>query len=100
MNDFQEDAIKRYVHNYNTFLYLLQSKANKSDEEVVRLLQDNHSMSRSLLIDLGVTFNEIDTIRKLNNRVRELESSQDSSEISYDKVSIYIKQISEKVKKD
>lgn len=100
MNDFQEDAIKRYIHNYNTFLYLLQSKANKSDEEVVRLLQDNHSMSRSLLIDLGVTFNEIDTIRKLNNRVRELESSQDSSEISYDKVSIYIKQISEKVKKD
>lgn len=100
MNNFQEDSIKRYIQNYNTFLYLLQNKGNKSDEEIIRLLQDNHSMSRSLLIDLGVTFNEVDTIRKLNNRVNELESSQDSSEISYDKVSIYIKQISDKVKND
>lgn len=100
MNDFQEESIKRYIQNYNTFLYLLQSKGNKSDEEVIRLLQDNHSMSRSLLIDLGVTFNEVDTIRNLNNRVRELESGQDSADMSYDKVSIYIKQISEKLKKD
>jgi hypothetical protein len=100
MNDFQDDAVKRYIHNYNTFLYLLQNRGNKSDEEIVHLLQDNHNMSRSLLIDLGVTFKEVDTIRNLNNRVRELESSQSSSEISYDKVSIYIKQISDKVKSD
>lgn len=99
MDQFQEESIQRYIHNYNTFLYLLQNRASKSDEELVHLLQDNHNMSRSVLMDLGVKFNEIERIRTLNERVRELEEEQDSSDISYDKVSIFIKQISDKVKK-
>lgn len=100
MNDFQKESIQRYKDNYSLFMYLLQNSDNKSDEELTRLLQDNHSMSRSLLIDLGVTFKEIDTIRSLNQRVRELETSQSNPDISYDKISIFIQQISDKVKHD
>jgi len=99
MDQFQEESIQRYIHNYNTFLYLLQNRASKSDEELIHLLQDNHNMSRSVLMDLGVKFNEIERIRTLNERVRELQEEQDSSDITYDKVSIFIKQISDKVKK-
>jgi hypothetical protein len=98
MDQFQEESIQRYIHNYNTFLHILQSKATKSDEDLIHLLQDNHNMSRSLLMDLGVQFTEIERIRTLNERIRELQEQQDSSDISYDKVSIFIKQISEKVK--
>lgn len=99
MDQFQEESIRRYIQNYNTFLYILQNKADKSDEDLIHLLQDNHTMSRSLLMDLGVKFTEIDRIRSLNERIRELQEEQDSSDISYDKVSIFIKQTSEKVKK-
>lgn len=98
MDQFQEESIKRYIQNYNTFLQILQSKAAKSDEDLIHLLQDNHSMSRSLLMDLGVKFNEIERIRTLNERIRELQEEQSSPDISYDKVSIFIKQISDKVK--
>lgn len=100
MNAFQQESLKKYLENYNLFAYLLKNTENRSDEELVRLLQDNHSMARSMLIDLGVTFKEIDTIRSLNERIRELESSQGSSDVNYDTVSIFIKQISEKLKND
>lgn len=100
MNDFQKESLKKYLENYNLFAYLLQNTENRSDAEFVRLLQDNHSMARSMLIDLGVTFKEIDTIRSLNERIRELEAAQGSADVNYDTVSIFIKQISEKLKKD
>lgn len=100
MNDFQKNSLKKYLENYNLFAYLLQNTEKRSDEELVRLLQDNHSMARSMLIDLGVTFKEIDTIRSLNERIRELEASQGNTDVNYDTVSIFIKQITEKVKKD
>jgi len=100
MNNFQKESLKKYLDNYNLFVYLLQNTEHKSDEDLLRLLQDNHSMSRSMLIDLGVTFKEIDTIRSLNEGIRELEASQGSADVNYDTVSIFIKQISEKIKKD
>jgi hypothetical protein len=100
MDEHQKSAIKRYKENYNLFLHLLQNKENSSDEEVLRLLQDNHSMARSLLIDMGVTFKEVDTIRSLNQRIRALEADQENVDISMDKVSIFIKQIQEKTRYD
>lgn len=98
MNDFQEESIKKYMQNYSLFMHLLQNKEGKSDQELIRLLQDNHMMSRSVLIDLGVTFHEVDNIRSLNQRVRDLEANQANASINLDSVSIYIQQINEQIK--
>lgn len=100
MDIHQQEAIKKYKDNYNLFLYLLQNKEGLSDTEMLRLLKDNHSMARSLLIDMGVTFHEVDTIRSLNQRVRALEAEQSSPDMSTDKVSIFINQIKDKTIED
>lgn len=96
MNEFQLAAINHYIEMNKTFLYLLQNK--NFDEESIKLMKQNHDSMRSALIDLGVRFNEIESIRSLNQRIRDMEAAQNSEGINLQKVSTYIENINKKVK--
>jgi len=88
MNEFKEKSIKHYIDMNYLFLSLL--KERNFDEETINLMKQNHSMMKSALIDLGVTFPEVDKIRSLNERIRALEDNQNSEGLNYQKVSTYI----------
>lgn len=91
MNKFKEDAIKNYIDMNHLFLSLL--KESNFDNEALKLMTQNHSMMRSALIDLGVEFSDVETIRKLNEKIRNMESSLNSDGFNYQKVSVYVENI-------
>ncbi len=96
-HEFKENAIKKYLEMNSLFLSLLSGR--NFDEQTLDMMKSNHSNMKSALIDLGVRFNEVDTIRKLNSRIRELEVSQESEDMNFSKVSGYIQGIYNKLDK-
>lgn len=96
MNEFKEKAVKHYIDMNYLFLSLL--KERQFDDESIRLMKQNHSMMQSALIDLGVTFTDNEKIRSLNEKIRELENSQNSDGFNYQKVSTYIQNINKSLK--
>lgn len=99
MNDkeFKENAIKKYIEMNSLFLSLLQGR--NFDEETLGMMKMNHSSMKSALIDLGVKFNEVEKIRNLNARIRELEVVQESADLNITTVSGYIQGIYNKLDK-
>lgn len=95
MNEFKQKAINRYIDMNKLFLYLL--KEGNFDSDKISLMKQNHDSMRSALIDLGVKFTEIDTIKELNLRIRNMESSNNSINLDYQKVSLYINSINKKI---
>ncbi len=99
MSNFKEEQIKKHLELNQTFNYLLSNHLKDGyDEKTIQLLKQNYDMMRSTLIDLGVKFDEIEKIRNLNMRIRELENVQDNPDMSFIKVSTYINGLSSKLK--
>lgn len=98
MNDFQKQAMKKYIELNYLFLSIYQDQ--ESDEEKIKLMTQNHNMMRHALSDLGVEFKEKDEIRKLNQRIHEMEKNQISSDLNYQKISTYINNLKHKLDND
>lgn len=95
MNDFKQKAINHYIEMNQLFLYLLQQ--GEFDNDKISLMKQNHDSMRAALIDLGVKFTEIETIRELNLRIRDMESKSNSKDLNNQKVSLYINNINNQI---
>src|ERR1044071_93331 len=92
--------IEKFLSNVSLFYSLLKDKIEKKEEvnEIVNLLEMQHSLNKGLLIDIGVQFDEQNKIRQLNEKVRNLEFKLgEQSNIDFSSISQYINTHNEKL---
>lgn len=92
--------IEKFLSNVSLFYSLLKDKIDKKEEvdEIVNLLEMQHSLNKGLLIDIGVQFDEQNKIRQLNEKVRNLEFKLgEQSDIDFSSISQYINTHNEKL---
>lgn len=91
MDNVVKKNIEKFLSNVGLFYSIIKNKLEKEPddiEEVVSFLKMQHSSNKSLLMDLGVIFDEISQIRALNEQVRRLESQiGKESTISFESIS-------------
>lgn len=76
MDSVVKENIKRFLSNVSLFYSIIKDKLEKEPddmEDIIPFLKMQHSSNKSLLIDLGVTFDDVVKIRALNEQVRSLE---------------------------
>lgn len=76
MDTVVKENIKKFLSNVGLFYSIIKDKLEKEPddmEDIIPFLKMQHSSNKSLLIDLGVTFDDTTKIRALNEQVRSLE---------------------------
>jgi hypothetical protein len=92
-NKLNEDELKKmsnFLHLNDTLRMLLDTHKVDEKDLVLDHLNSHFTFVRSLLMDLGVEFSEIEKIRSLNCKLRELEKSFSNPLFDNMTVSAYI----------
>jgi len=93
MDNVKKTSIENFLKNTSLFYSILKDKINncESVDELVKLLEIQHSMNKHALMDLGVSFDDTTRIRTLNQRIRNLETEcAQQSDINFKKINQYI----------
>ena len=93
MDNVKKTSIENFLKNTSLFYSILKDKINncESVDELVKLLEIQHSMNKHALMDLGVSFDDTTRIRTLNERIRNLETEcAQQSDINFKKINQYI----------
>lgn len=98
LNEFEKKSINDYISLTRMFLEIISDK--NFGDEAISLMKQNHTLMRIALQDLGVKFEEVNEIKELRNRIRDMELQQSMSDMSYNKISAYIENLKNKVKND
>lgn len=92
-NKLNEEELKKvlnFLHLTDTLKMLLKDYKEQDKDSVVDHLNGHFTFVRGILMDLGEKFNEIEKIRSLNGKIRELEKSFSNAAFDDTTVSAYI----------
>lgn len=98
LNEFEKKSINDYISLTKMFLEIISDK--NFGDEAISLMKQNHTLMRIALQDLGVKFEEVNEIKELRDKIRDMELQQSMSDMSYNKISAYIENLKNKVKND
>lgn len=97
INTYEEDKIKSFLHLNETMGIIL--KTTKDKDKILSALKSQLIFTQSLLFDLGIKSNDLEKIKKLNQKIRDMEANFNSKDINDSKISTYIKNKNEDFKK-
>lgn len=92
MTKINEEEIKKlreFLHLQETMVILINS-ANYEKEKIVDVLESHRTFVKGILIDFGIKFNEVEKIRSLNARLRELEENFENPNFNSQTVASFI----------
>jgi len=101
MTKINEEEIKKlreFLHLQETMVMLINS-ANYEKEKIIDVLESHRTFVKGILIDFGIKFNEVEKIRSLNTRLRELEENFSNPNFNNQTVSAFISSEYSKFKK-
>lgn len=90
LNEEELKKVLNFLHLNDTLRMLLNNYKEQYKEDVVDHLNGHYTFVRGILMDLGEEFNEIEKIRSLNVKIRELEKSFSNAAFDNTTVSSYI----------
>lgn len=93
MDNVNQEKIKDFLDNTALFYSIIKNKddGEQSLESIVKLLKLQHSMNKSVLTSLGVSFDDTTKIREMNQRIRQLElESAQNGDINFKKINQFI----------
>jgi len=91
LNKLQMERVNQYLANNHLFQQIVENYVKEQNlTSLVKMLETSHSSNRSLLMDLGVVFKEMDTIRTLNEEVRRLENEKGSRELDFSDIGTFL----------
>lgn len=98
LNTEELKKLSKFLHLNDTLRILLSKHKEEDKNVIIDHLNSHLTFVRGTLIDLGVEFKEIEKIKNLNLRIREMESSFSNPLFNDSTVSSYISTESKKFK--
>ncbi len=89
INEEEIKKLKEFLHLQETMVMLINS-ANYEKEKIVDVLESHRTFVKGILIDFGIKFNEVEKIRSLNTRLRELEENFENPNFNSQTVASFI----------
>jgi DNA transposition AAA+ family ATPase len=93
MDNVNKQKIKDFLDNTALFYSLVKNKDEnqQSLESIIELLKIQHSMNKHALMSLGVSFDDTNKIREMNQRIRQLESElAQNGDVNFKKANQFI----------